>query len=283
MVKFFLLVLFIFFLILGAFLIFENINPPELKNTLPFNLSELKITEPFLKSLEQKLDLPVLTYHYIRVVQNPTLDQLGFSLSVTPENFKSQMQYLIDYGYTTISPDFLYQSLKKGQKLPGKSVILTFDDGYQDFYQNAFPILSEFNLKATIFVVVNFVGDKESRYLSWDQIKEMDQSGLITFGSHTLNHANVTTVKDAYREVFISKRILERKLGHSVTVFAYPGGVYNQQAVNLVQKAGYNLAFTTKVATEMRYSQRFYLPRVRISGGLPLSKFPEKLQPISAK
>lgn len=247
---------------------------------LPFPSSQkTDLSLPNILPVEFQLDLPTLTYHYIRVVENPEVDKLGFALSVTPENFKKQMQYLVDHDYQTISPDDLYNALKEGKNLPPKSVLLTFDDGYRDFYQNAFPVLKKHNLKATVFVVTNFVGDKDKRYLTWEQIKEMDKSDLVMIGSHSQNHANLIKSSKATQEISQSKAIIEKQLGHEISTFAYPGGQFNAKVANLVSKATYQLAFTTQIGTKMSFEERFQLPRVRISGGLPIGKFPEKLLP----
>lgn len=252
-------------------------NPEVLKEDSVFGGSLLF---PETKPVEFSLDLPVLTYHYIRVPPNPEEDKLGYNLSTSPQNFQKQMDYLKEREYHTLSPNELYQALKDKKTLPQKSVLLTFDDGYRDFYKNAFPVLKELNLKATVFVVTGFVGDKAGRYLTWNQIKEMDKSGLITFGSHTEHHVDLTRETKAQQELAKSKEILEKNLGKEVMIFAYPGGKFDTQSVKLVSKSGYNLAFTTQIGTKMSFEDRFALPRVRISGGLSLKSFPEKLLPI---
>lgn len=228
-------------------------------------------------------DLPVLMYHYIRISPDPETDRLGFNLSVTPENFRTQMEYLKKTGYTTVTPDEVYQALKTNAKLPSKSVLLTFDDGYADFYSTAYPVLKNLNLRATLFIVSGFVGNPDGRYVTWSQIKTMDQSGLITIGAHTVHHVNLTTSHTARDEVVISKQTIERQLGHAITVFAYPSGDYNDAVARLVETAGFNLAFTTQPGTTMIASQRFFLPRVRISGTLRELDFPGRLVPILSK
>jgi peptidoglycan/xylan/chitin deacetylase (PgdA/CDA1 family) len=269
------------FIIAGLIYLILWSNQPS--NKLPF---EKDTNQNYYSSPDEnefQFNLPVLTYHYIRTVPNPDEDKLGFRLSVIPSDFYEQMNYLVTNHYTTITPDDLYTALKNKKSLPPKSVLLTFDDGYADFYQNAFPILKELNLKATVFVVTGFVGDKEGRYLSWDQIKEIDKSGLVTIGSHTIGHVNVTTSKNARNEIYLSKKTLEQRLGHSVMAFCYPGGRYNLEAVSQVAQAGYRLGFTTDIGTVMQYNERFMLPRVRISGGLAIKQFPLKLLALKNK
>lgn len=221
--------------------------------------------------------IPVLMYHYVRTVEDPH-DRLGYSLSVTPKDFEEQMAYLFSNGYTAITPDQLFYSLEKGLKLGKKTIILTFDDGYADFYNEAFPILSKYKMKATLFVVTGFVGDADHRYVTWDQLRQMDKSGLITIASHTISHPDLRRSKDAFTEITESKRLLESGLGHPITGFAYPFGAYNSSTAQLVAASGYNIAFTTREGTLQAYNTRFFEPRVRIYGGMPISIFEEKVQ-----
>ncbi|MBI3495560.1 polysaccharide deacetylase family protein [Candidatus Berkelbacteria bacterium] len=236
-------------------------------------------TIPIANPQEFTIDVPVLTYHYIRVV-NQDQDPLGFSLSVAPDDFRQEMAYLVAHGYHTITPDDLYLSLKSRQHLPAKSVLLTFDDGYEDFYTTVFPILKELNLKATLFVVPGFVGEADGRYVSWPQVVAIDNSGLVTIASHTIHHVDVTRSHLADQEITLSKQMLEKKIGHEVTTFAYPYGMANEITAHFVEQAGYHLGFTTVLGTKMRLSNRVRLPRVRVAGGLSITQFPVKLVPI---
>lgn len=249
-------------------------------------MTELRILEPAPATFatatpspraEFSSNVPVLMYHYIRIVENPEEDKLGFNLSVTPENFDQQMKYIHDNGYNTITPDELYNSLKTEQPLPPKSILITFDDGYIDFYLEAFPVLKKYNLKATAYIVTGFLNDDQNRYLTWNQVKELDQSGLVTIAAHTLHHSNVATSQNAQKEISESKIILEKFLGHPVTSFAYPGGTFNDTAATYVAQAKYNTAFTTQLGTTMKLSNQYTLPRIRISGYAILADFAKKL------
>jgi peptidoglycan/xylan/chitin deacetylase (PgdA/CDA1 family) len=211
-------------------------------------------------------------YHYVRVV-DPKKDPLGYQLSVTPQDFAAQMAYLKSNGYTTITPDGLWQAMQDQTTLPSKSVLLTFDDGYSDFYSAAFPVLKKENFNATAFIITDFLGDAKNQYMTWAQVKQLDSSGLITIGSHTLHHVNVATSKNAVAEIDDSKTMLTTFLGHPITTFAYPGGSFNNQAVDLVDQASYEMAFTTQPGLNHTFATRLTQPRVRISGGMSLSAF----------
>ncbi len=108
----------------------------------------------------------VLNYHMV--------NSMFISLAIEPDDFDWQMKYLVDHGYHTITPDELYDFLAGTGKLPERPVLITFDDGYVDNYTTAYPILKKYNLKATIFVVTGFLS-KRKGYLTWDQLREMEQ------------------------------------------------------------------------------------------------------------
>lgn len=231
------------------------------------------LTQPVYRPTPLALNVPVLMYHYIRTVENPDQDKLGVSLSVTSANFERQMAYIAQNGYTTITPDDLWRALNKQAQLPSKPILLTFDDGYVDFYTTAWPILRQYNLKATAYITTGFIGDEQGRYMTWPQIKELDTSGLITIGNHTVNHINMASSPNAWRELTLSNKQLQTYLGHPITSFAYPGGTFNDQAAKLVDSAGFTTAFTTVEGRIHTVSNHLILPRVRISGYMDHSTF----------
>lgn len=220
--------------------------------------------------------VPVLMYHYIRV--NPYADdRVGFNLSVTPANFDAQMQYLATHQFHTITLDELEKALVHGAKLPDKPIVITLDDGYRDSYTFAFPILKSHHLRAVNFIITGFVGGP--RYLTWDQINEMEKSGTFTFGSHTVNHISLPAADKsrARQELLQSKSELESHLGHSVYWFAYPYGNVNESVVRLTAQAGYHGAFGTNHGTYQSSDHMFTLPRIRIGGSDTVSSFAAKL------
>ena len=145
------------------------------------------------------------------------------SLVVPPDEFRKQMQYLHDEGYHTITMDELYEYVTNGTALPDKPVLITFDDGYIDNYQHAFPILKEYNMKATLFMITSAFG--ESRFVNVEQLKEMQANG-IDIQSHTVNHKDLRSMSldQARDELIGSKAVLEDRMKHPVRYIAYPGG-----------------------------------------------------------
>jgi peptidoglycan/xylan/chitin deacetylase (PgdA/CDA1 family) len=221
------------------------------------------------------IQVPILMYHYIRINPDPR-DQLGFNLSVTPQDFRQQMEWLDANGYHPIDFNDLRGYLGGRNPLPSKPVVLTFDDGYDDFYTEAYPVLRQHHFKAVTYVVSGFVN--MGRYVSSDQLLEMDRNG-IQIGSHTISHVNLVKTSGANRsrELRESKASLERLVGHSVLDFCYPSGQYDASVVQAVQEAGYETATTTSPGTRHSLADRYTWTRVRIGGGERLDQYIREL------
>jgi len=221
-----------------------------------------------------KYRIPILTYHYIGLNPNPE-DTKRFGLSVTPDNFETQMQYLKDNGYTPVDLDTLFQKFE-GLEEPAKPIVLTFDDGYMDFYYNAYPILKKFNFKAVSFIPTNLMD--QGYYLTWDQIKEMSGAGLVEFEDHSANHISLPAVSyDRDLEEFkISKQKLEAEIGKAVRFVCYPYGAVNNQ----VMRAAANAGFVGGVGTwfGFAYGKSLNMPRINVNGYTTLDTFAERLR-----
>jgi len=205
----------------------------------------------------EKFDVPILMYHYIR--NAPANDQLGAILSVSPQNFASQMKYLHDDNYWTIKladlADPNLQEISKVYYLKKKPIVITFDDGYDDAYTQAFPILKENGFIGTFFIIKDYIG--RNGRLSQSQIDTIANDEM-EFGSHTLTHPDLTKISsdDAKNQIFNSEG--------DWLVFCYPSGKFNDEVVNLVREAGYKVAVTTKIGIARDTSNLLELPRVRI-------------------
>lgn len=189
-----------------------------------------------LENLEAKV--PVLIYHHIRqATENDSQNSRQFIVS--PEIFEQQIEYLADNDFQTISFKNLADYFDGKFSLPAKPVIISFDDGLINQYQNAFPVLQKYNLNATFFLFSNPIGRSEN-YLTWEQVKELDAAGM-EIGGHGFYHLFLNKINDAEleKEIIESKRIIEENLGHEIFAFAYPFGAYNGEVTKKINEAGY--------------------------------------------
>lgn len=214
--------------------------------------------------------VPILMYHYIG--NNPNLkDKARDVLSVSPDKFDSQMGYLAAQGYTPITLDTLYGIYNGKAQSPAKPIILTFDDGYIDFYLNAFPILRKYGFHAVSFIPTGLMN--QGYYMSWAQIKEIQSSGLVTFEAHSVTHSNLVSLdnKRLLFELSESKRVLEVQTGYPVNFIAYPYGASNSNVQMVAKQVGFvgGLGSWSGKASGQSMNMR----RLRISGRLSLQGF----------
>ena len=219
------------------------------------NEIDKKISAESVEEISAGPKVLVLNYHQVKNSFN--------SLAIPPSEFSTQMAYLLENGYVSITPDELEAGLSGELELPPKPVLITFDDGYDDNYLNAFPILKGYGIRATIFVVPAFVG--KPNYLNWDQLKEMSANG-ITIESHTLNHYKLEELPDdeIRSELLNSKIMLEENLGVEVNYLAYPTGTYNLHIAGIAKDVGYKGAYTIKYGGVDLGSNMYALERVPI-------------------
>nr|WP_130804395.1 polysaccharide deacetylase family protein [Acinetobacter ihumii] len=219
----------------------------------------------------------VLMYHMVR----EHIDGAKFNkLRVKPAEFDKQVAWMKEQGFHFVTMQELQQNWGKH---PDKTVAITFDDGYLDNLEHAFPILEKYQAKATIYVVVDRHERDWSTYkkahhnsgelarepkLSDEQIQVLAKSGLIEIGSHTLTHANLAKLNDqeCFDELLQSKQQLEQMTGQQVTSFAYPFGIYSQRDVEIAKQAGYLNAVTTIEGIDAEQPDFMQLKRIKVSG-----------------
>jgi peptidoglycan/xylan/chitin deacetylase (PgdA/CDA1 family) len=178
------------------------------------------------------------------------------------------MRFLKNRHYNVVPLGSLSGLLKDNNKIPSRTVAITFDDGYKDNYIYAYPILKKLGLPATIFIIIQEVDRPLNDRLSWDQIKQMRDSGLIFFGSHAVGPDplyKMKTENELRRQIFDSKRMLEEELGCEVLAFSYPEGMFDAHMKDLVKEAGYKIAVATSPGKKYANDDLFALKRVRIS------------------
>ncbi|MBQ7477009.1 MAG: polysaccharide deacetylase family protein [Selenomonadaceae bacterium] len=209
----------------------------------------------------EKGGVPILAYHQVNDV-----DQDEMTLRV--DQFDAQMKYLVDEGYNVITPTELLDAWDGKGTLPPKPAVITFDDGHIEIYKNVFPILKKYNLKATIFIVTDFLS-LYPNYLTWEQAKEMQGSGLVDFQSHTLNNKVLTKIKSRdkiWDQLQGSKQAIEWYLKKQVDFVAYPGGQYDKDVEMISKEAGYRAGFTFDYSLTHNLPQHYLLARIPIYG-----------------
>lgn len=195
---------------------------------------------PKISDRARDAKIPVIMYHDI-------VETKDVSWDTSVADLERHFQILQDGGYTPISMEMMVNHLRTGSQLPDKPVLLTFDDNYVGQYKYAFPLLKQYNYPAVWSVHTRFVGTGGQKpKATWDQLREMQQSGLITIASHTVNHLNLKDLSDAVieKEVTESKQVLERELGIEIDYFTYPEGDFTDVAREKLIKAGYKAALS---------------------------------------
>ncbi len=205
--------------------------------------------------------VPVMTYHNISDVKGM------YSLNnVTPESFAWQMKFLKKHRYHVISFDDLIDGLKKGRVFARDTVVIQFDDGYQDNYTGAFPVLKKYRFPAVEFLISDKVGTPG--FLTWDQVKEMDAYDFKA-GAHTRHHLYLPDLPldQARDEIIGSKKIIEEHLGHRIDYFCYPSGGFTEEVEGIVEQAGFKAAVTTNRGQDRLNRDLFALRRVHMKNG----------------
>jgi len=210
----------------------------------------------------------IIFYHCVKDEANSYLRPTKIA------DFEHQMRYL-SKTHSPISLERVAQHVRNGTSLPSKAVAVTFDDGYQDNYENAYPILKKYNIPAMVFLATGFIGTGEipawekGRYtgekalmLSWRQVREMSEGG-ISFGSHTLTHPFLTRIprRQVEKEIRLSKDMIEQQTGRPVTTFAYPSGDFNSDTKGMVSEAGYSAAVSTMPGHNSAHDDVYALKR----------------------
>lgn len=205
-------------------------------------------------------------YHHI----NP---HKGDMVTITPDVFEGQMRYLKERGYRTLNINELTSYINGNLELRHKAVVITFDDGWLDNYIYAFPVLKKYKINAAVFIITDrtenatgkqedipdsvpthkesgLLAEKKETYkiaLGWKTVKEMSDSGLVGFYSHTKSHRRCDELSgtELLKELGGSRNILEQKTGRPCPYLCWPYGKYNNTALDIAKKTGYKAAFTT--------------------------------------
>jgi len=272
--RFYILLIFLILLPLLFLKLFNNVKDENIEiQKLDSNSSPTPTTTPTPRPLTFSemnalygpcVYAPTLMYHHVQTAE-AAKERNQTGLTVNTEVFRTQMQYLKDRGYGVISMQDILNFFEQGIKTQSKSVLLTFDDGYDDFYTDAYPILREFNYPATVFIPTGLMNN--AGYLYWDKISEMNQNRIL-FANHTWSHKNIKTKEDVLKmEISTADVQLNEKGLNIPKVFAYPYGSESALAISFLQGLNYKLIFTTRYGGTLCKKQMLNLPRMRVGNG----------------
>lgn len=210
----------------------------------------------------------IIIYYHEVVEENE-----GYSYQkIEKAKFDEQMKFLHDNGYQTIT----FEDLDK--PLPDKAVIVSFDDGFRTVYDNAYSIMRKYDIKGSVYLPTAFIGNDE-KFLTWDMISEMNESGKWYFSAHTHNHVDIRNITETNDEIKISNEMLCEKLGYTPTAFCMPFGGYSRKSVRLIRNRGnykYMLSSCYGRVSESKL-QKSVLPRIGISNDDTIDIFKKKL------
>lgn len=210
------------------------------------------------------VNVPILMYHYVSTPP-PDADKYRRDLSVEPAQLRRQLQYLAENGFTTIDFYALARAIAGQDALPDKPVIITFDDGYVDNYVHAFPLLQEFGMTATFFIVTEFVDFGYAPYMTWEMLHEMAAAGM-RLEPHSKTHVNLATADHAMQvyQILGSQETLAYHIGYTPRFFAYPSGFYSDEVIAVLRDLDFWGAVTTEYGVWHGFDNRYELGRVRM-------------------
>ena len=219
---------------------------------------------------EENLDIPIFVYHDI--VADESKVEYDY-MQTTKDVFEKQIKGLKDFGYHFITYEDLQKYKNNEIKLYKKSCILTFDDGYEGVYKNAYPVAKKYDVPFTMFIVTHNMS--KENIISWEQAKEMQNSGLVTIASHSIDHADFSklSTEQAVENVNESYKDIEKNLGNQKTkIFTYPYGLYKEEQIVELEKHGY-----VQNLTDNKINKSKKLDLVRLHRDYPLSDSTTKI------
>ncbi|MGE5042391.1 MAG: polysaccharide deacetylase family protein [Candidatus Levyibacteriota bacterium] len=252
-----------------TFLMDSSINGSEVKEVyqhkIPHDVQKELDRKKQNNQLSEGIRVPILMYHYVEYVQDAN-DKTRIALNTPPFVLETQVKTLKEAGFTFMTASELAEVLERKTALPPHPVLLTFDDGYRDFYTYAYPILKKYNAKATQYVISGFLG--YPNHLLPSQVQEIAKDSLVEIGAHTVHHVWLKgkSEKTAFHEVYQSKLDLEALIHKSVVSFAYPFGAFDLSAIQQVKDAGFTSSVSTIPGIIQKIDNRYFLYRIRPGG-----------------
>jgi peptidoglycan/xylan/chitin deacetylase (PgdA/CDA1 family) len=248
----------------------------------------LNLVQPVRKLFPPKgRRVPILMYHSIS--NRPEQGRPYYRTVTSPEVFAQHMRHLHEHGYSVVSLSDALGYLDGSKTLPSQPVVITFDDGYADFYTEAFPVLSRYGFTATVYLPTAFIGQSPKSFkgigcLTWSRVRELHAAG-IEFGSHTVTHPQLTALPMAavQQEIRSSKEEIESRIGTGLESFSYPYAFpepnrnFRQRLRGLLMEAGYKNGVSTILGTADSSCDRLFLARLPVNAEDDAMLFKAKL------
>lgn len=224
------------------------------------------IVHPASDGVTRSVNVPILMYHYISGPPSPT-DSLRVGLSVPPEKFDAQMNLLAERGYHSLTLLEMYTFLQNGEALPTNPVVITFDDGYIDNYEFAFPILKKYGFIGTFFILSGPIDNGNPNYMTWDMVKELSDSGM-DIELHSRDHFDLRNRSNDFLvyQLVGGRQTIEAHTGQPIHFMAYPSGKYDAAVLRVLASADFWGAVTTQNGRLHSLTDALTWTRVRISG-----------------
>lgn len=229
------------------------------------------------------LQIPILMYHHVGYL-TPEADAITKDLTVSPTDFEIQVKFIKEKGFTSISLANVYAATQGQFTLPSKPIVFTFDDGYQDVFDNALPLLHQYGFNGATAIITQYAG--HPGYASWADIK-IAQLGGTEIVSHTQNHFDPLeptnklthnyTPEQMEANLVASIKDIQDNLGITTNILVYPYGHYSPEYIDLVRQAGFVMGLTVHHGNRVNPDDLFHIPRIRVHGNQNMQKFAEFL------
>ena len=245
---------------------------------------------PIIKlSFHNDLRIPILMYHSISEdIENGVHPY--YQINTSPVLFAEHMKYLHNHNYSVINLTDMTKLFETRNKVISKYVVLTFDDGYHDFYNQAFPILNKYNFTATVYLPTGSIENQSLKlkgkdHLNWNEIRELLKRGIV-FGSHSVTHPQLSLLRkeDTEYEIRKSKEAIEEKTGERVDSFSYPFKFpeelkyFTQLLSDVLKKYGYRYGVSTRIGRTYKNDDIYFRKRIPINSQDDLSLFKAKIE-----
>lgn len=236
--------------------------------------------QPTPDGVARTLEVPILMYHYVSTPPDDA-DAVRRDLSVPPERFEEHLAYLREAGYASVSLRDLVLALTIGFPLPERPIVLTFDDGYRDAYEHAYPLLLQYGFTGTFFLITSAIDQQNPNYLTWQQVAEMSAGGMA-MEAHGYTHDAMEGRERDYLiwQMLGSKEAIEARTNETVRFFCYPSGYYDEEAMQVLHELGYWAATTIEFGQEHSSESLFDLHRVRIHGEYTVDRLAALLEAL---